>query len=535
MAVKNIDAMTWALDTSVRVALFVPTTADGSHALGAARSVYYCPHDFGAICDLNFELYAVVEDWVDGLRLSRYLHNSYTFVMGKDASTSQLLLASLPGVSAYDMEPEQLYVGIDERPDLDFAHPALSRPTPVKMKPPPEPASDSECAMELETKAPPPVEPKCVTRVVRIRMQNHHILGYLANRFHSVDELEMTVAKDTKRKAAFALLYMHHPTRVHAPAAAAAEAAAARRKKPTRAPAATRHDNASMFRGSAPQRVLAWDDTGKRPAKKETGVLTGQLKAPAEPASADVLRLLERDKKAADEKLAREKAKKKEGGATTAPKRRVQVEMPHLRLVRTTTPQAVFLQQLVHIKIDAFVHEHEREIAEFRAKAAETARMLVNDYMVMDEKPPSPALGAKKTASETRAKNAKVLAFTFASALAANVPPNVAEYVSGRLTPGPVPAPFHATPDEVRRAYGTRPPLLAADVDDPNSVQWLVPVDYVRFSRELGHADTRGVKRAREESSDTLATSSPVVPVVESVAVKEEPDNAFLDLSLYTV
>lgn len=486
MTVQNLDDMIWPLDTSVRVALFVPTTPDGRVALGAARSVYYCPRVHGAIDGLTFELYALVEDWVDTLRLAQYLHSSYTFVIGQDAASSPLLRASFPLQRARDLDSDGLYVGVDECPNLSYSHAAFEAESFVD-------------AFGQHRR----------TRVVRMHMQNHHILAYIANRFYDRDRIELTVGRDgTKREAAFALLYMHHPERDANVAAAAAEAAMAQRKRPVRTPAAQK-DTASMFRGRSVQSVLAWTTPDKMGA-------TPPVLAIRPPGSADVTALMVYEHDMAAEKHALEKTKKKRAAA---PVRRRRYAPPSLRLVRTMTIQAVFLQQMQHLKIDAFVHEHERDIAVARAQARARANSVQIDYEVLSE-------GGNGIIADTTvaASDGASLMLTSASTLVACVPRTAASHVTGRLTPGPIPPPTRDTPDDVRRAYGSIPPLLINDIDDPHCVHWLAPLTRVAFQRQLGASIVQpggGRKRARESPTATKQEAC-AVDITESTYSPDE-------------
>lgn len=525
MAAGNVDSFDWPLDTSVRVALFVPTTPDGWEIVGPARSVYYCPRVHGAIGGLTFELYAILEDWVDPLRLARYFHNSYTYVMRQDASLSDVLRNSLPLDTASALEEANLSVGVTECDTLEA---------------PPHPTEAEEQVMEVGDSVPPEDAPQRIgprtTRLVRIHMQNHHILQYLVGRFGRSDELDLTVARGVKRKAAFALLYMHRAAFVHAEAAAAAEASV--KSKIARVPKGTKHDAATMFRGTKVQAVLPWNTakekkqskTNEEPAEPEK---EAPPKAPEPtvwmdtrvPHEKDVLHLLQRDQDEINAKRMRDKQKKKSGGAVK-PKKRTKYEPPHLRLARTSNPLAIFLQQLHHIKIDAFVHEYERELAARNATALAQARTLVFGYV---DATPTPAPLGPPTPDEKRASHAKTLAFTRASTLMVHVPSYTAKYVSGQLTRGPVSLPHDVKTEDVRRIFGTRPPLLESDVFDPNCVHWLASLDQVRFARELG-----GTKRSCDDlilDGMEVSAPRPKKPRVDIPLVDDEIfDMSLLDL-----
>jgi hypothetical protein len=521
MTAHNVDAMEWPLDTSVRIALFVPTTADGIQALGSARTIYYCPRDHGAIEGIDFELYALIEDWVDPLRLARFMHNSYVSKTLENVATTPLLRASLPAGWAASLKPEELFVGVEEcenesAPQHVPVHPLLDVPEETS-----RPADHTE---DVDADAANPLLSAVgrTTRLVRIRMQNHHVLQFLVWRLQRWDEIELTIQQGTKRSALFALLYMHYPSRQAAPAAAAAEAAAAQRRKPVLAGKASKNDSADMFRGSSAQRVLSWDTT-----------VTGQVIAFAsQPAAAkDTERLEKRRLIKEAEKRAHDKAasKKKKGNSNSTGKKRKSasdLELPHLRLARTTTVQAIFLQHMHHIKIDAFVHEHERELADRTAKAIAQARIATASYRDLDA--PAPVLSDldKVTTHSQRVAEAKTISFTAASMLVVHVPAGTARYVSGRLTPGPVQIPFKMEPDDVKRAFGTRPPLISNDVVDPNCVHWLVDIADVEFARELGGL-RRGIKRTRDETP-TVSVPPPRLIVVHS-PIEELIDMGLMD------
>jgi len=534
MAARNVDSITWPLDTSVRIALFVPTTPDGELVCGQARSVYYCPSVHGAIGGLTFELYALLETWVDTLRLARYIHNSYTFVTRNDKSLSTVLRAGLPSTDTY-ADDSALCVGVDECYDVDDVPPHPNDTNGADMEydaPRDESVEADEDGTALFTMPPASQrQQQRTTRLVRIHTDNHHVLQYMVRMWGKRDALELKVGKEVeKRSAAFALLYMHHPLRVHAPAAAAAEAAAARKKKKNTTPKGTKGDTASMFRGSRQntdaalqhrvQHVLAWDKGGA-------------LQGTQRPNDTDVLRVMQREQKEADETRLRAKESAKQNAAAGSDAkehkqaRKNNNGLPHLRLVRTTSGQAIFLQQVSHIKIDAFVHEHERGMAERRAAFAAEARTLVAGYTEVQAATTS-AVGMLETAVEKRERHANTLAFTRASTLVVHVPARAAEQAWGQLTGGPVPPPdTKSTYDEMRRAFGTRPLILETDVFDPGTVHWITTLQRVTLSRELG-----GRLAKKRPLTPDATDDRPLLPLAKRPK-RDEEELPPLDLTLF--
>lgn len=190
----NESQMQWELDTTVRTGLFVPTTSDLQTAIGAARTVYYCPASSGVIGGISFELYMLIENTVKNTRLAQYLHTSYIMATKNDPKTSPTFQASLLMTPAYKLDPTELYIQITDANHLSYKHPAFER---------------------AEYKDPETKKPLRTTRIVRLTVYSHHLFAYLVNRFSEKSELTITIYPERQepRYPSSELSEVIHPSR----------------------------------------------------------------------------------------------------------------------------------------------------------------------------------------------------------------------------------------------------------------------------------------------------------------------------------
>lgn len=153
----------WALDESVRLALFVPRGAaiDNFEVQSGTRSVYYCPRAQTLIDGLEFALWALVGEQLDDDALAAYLHNSFLFAQERDDEESA------------------------RPPDLRAAHDLVRRREDSLLRVTPErrPHYAASAKFREFTQA------KVRVRLVCVTTRCHDVFGFLCTRFAPATEI----------------------------------------------------------------------------------------------------------------------------------------------------------------------------------------------------------------------------------------------------------------------------------------------------------------------------------------------------------